>query len=677
MEITLKNDLPKLCLNMIVKNESRIITRMFDSLVSIIDTYCICDTGSTDNTIEIIKNYFDKKGIPGKVVEEPFKNFCHNRNFALKSCLGMSEYVLLMDADMKLDVKNFDKKMLNNYDSFNILQGNNNFYYYNMRILRNNGLYSYVGVTHEYINTPPDNKNYNMTKSQIFIIDIGDGGSKANKFERDIKLLLDGIKEEPKNERYHFYLANTYCDSNKLEEAIKYYEKRIEFGGWEQEVWYSYYKIGHCYKNLNKPAEAIYWWLNGYNFFPERIENLYEIVYHYRVISKPKLAKLYYDLAMKSINENKNRDHYLFLHNDVYTYKLEFEYTIFSSYIGNKNINSQVITVLNNCDNYSVTQNLLNNMKFYKFILSPIEIKVFDNHNIIDINNDLVKFTSSSSCLIHNKDKTGYVMNIRYVNYLITDSGQYLNCDKHIITYNKYMEMDSNFNIDENKTRFFQEDYINRRYIGVEDVKIFYDLNNTIKFIGTGFHQNNRIGIVCGDYKPDSNTISPIEITSSFTNSECEKNWVFTNYKGETHVIYKWYPLQICKIDNETNKLNLVEEKKMPMLFANVRGSSCGFNYKNEIWFITHIVSYETPRHYYHVIVVFDEALNLLRYSPLFKLQGECIEYCLSIVVEDERVLINYSTWDRTTRIGVYDKKYIESTFSTFSTFEKGGAKNN
>lgn len=663
MEITLKNDLPKLCLNMIVKNESRIITRMFDSLVSIIDTYCICDTGSTDNTIEIIKNYFDKKGIPGKVVEEPFKNFCHNRNFALKSCLGMSEYVLLMDADMKLDVKNFDKKMLNNYDSFNILQGNNNFYYYNMRILRNNGLYSYVGVTHEYINTPPDNKNYNMTKSQIFIIDIGDGGSKANKFERDIKLLLDGIKEEPKNERYHFYLANTYCDSNKLEEAIKYYEKRIEFGGWEQEVWYSYYKIGHCYKNLNKPAEAIYWWLNGYNFFPERIENLYEIVYHYRIISKPKLAKLYYDLAMKSINENKNRDHYLFLHNDVYTYKLEFEYTIFSSYIGNKNINSQVITVLNNCDNYSVTQNLLNNMKFYKFILSPIEIKVFDNHNIIDINNDLVKFTSSSSCLIHNKDKTGYVMNIRYVNYLITDSGQYLNCDKHIITYNKYMEMDSNFNIDANKTKFFQEDYINRQYIGVEDVKIFYNLNNTIKFIGTGFHQNNRIGIVCGNYNPDSDTLCPIEITSSFTNSECEKNWVFTNYKGETHVIYKWYPLQICKIDNETNKLNLVEEKKMPMLFANVRGSSCGFNYKNEIWFITHIVSYETPRHYYHVIVVFDEVLNLLRYSPLFKLQGECIEYCLSIVVEDERVLINYSTWDRTTRIGVYDKKYIESTF--------------
>ena len=54
---------PTLCLNMIVKNESKIITRLFDSVISIIDCYCICDTGSTDNTIELIKNYFLEKNI--------------------------------------------------------------------------------------------------------------------------------------------------------------------------------------------------------------------------------------------------------------------------------------------------------------------------------------------------------------------------------------------------------------------------------------------------------------------------------------------------------------------------------------------------------------------------------------------------------------------------------------
>jgi glycosyltransferase involved in cell wall biosynthesis len=111
MDLILNDNSAKitLCLNMIVKNESKIITRLFDSVLPIIDCYCICDTGSTDNTIDLIYEYFKNKGIPGKVVKEPFKNFCHNRNFALQSCLGMSDYVLLLDADMILEINNFDK----------------------------------------------------------------------------------------------------------------------------------------------------------------------------------------------------------------------------------------------------------------------------------------------------------------------------------------------------------------------------------------------------------------------------------------------------------------------------------------------------------------------------------------------------------------------------------------
>ena len=46
---------PKLCLNMIVKNESKVIRRLLESALPIIDSYCICDTGSTDDTKEIIR----------------------------------------------------------------------------------------------------------------------------------------------------------------------------------------------------------------------------------------------------------------------------------------------------------------------------------------------------------------------------------------------------------------------------------------------------------------------------------------------------------------------------------------------------------------------------------------------------------------------------------------------
>jgi len=668
---------PTLCLNMIVKNESKIITRLFNSVLPIINCYCICDTGSTDNTVEIITEYFQRNNIPGKIVTEPFKNFCHNRTFALQSCLGISDYVLLLDADMILEVKNFEKSILNKFDSFYILQGTDSFYYQNMRIVKNNGLYKYVGVTHEYIDTPPNNTVGGFEKTQLFIRDIGDGGAKSDKFERDIRLLLDGIKEEPNNVRYYFYLANSYHDCGRFGEAINVYKKRIELGGWIEEVWYSYYRIGLCFKNMNKISDAIHYWNLGYDYYPERLEGLYEILQYYRLTSKHKLGENIYQMARKILDLNKNRDHYLFLHNEVYTHKILYEYTIIACYIGVKNINYEVIKVLNNSKDTNETDNLLSNMKFYKDVLSKKSRMAFDNTITSVINNEHINLVSSSSCLIPNKNDNGYKMNIRYVNYTITENGSYINCDKHIISVNKCIEFDKDFNIKNEK--WLELKFDNRRYIGVEDIRIFNDIEtDELLYIGTGYHQNERIGIVCGKYDIANSKLIGNEITQDFNNSGCEKNWVFIDFNNSTHIVYDWNPLNICKINKETNKLEKIAKRETPAIFSRIRGSTSGFKYATtvdktnnggitidiedyEIWFVNHIVSYENPRHYYHIITVFDSNMNLLRYSAPFKFEGDPIEYCLSIVVEDEQVLINYSTWDRTTRIGIYDKKYIDS----------------
>jgi hypothetical protein len=307
-----------------------------------------------------------------------------------------------------------------------------------------------------------------------------------------------------------------------------------------------------------------------------------------------------------------------------------------------------------------------------------------DNSIEVPINNEKTKMISSSSCLIKNEDGNGYKLNIRYVNYFIQNTGQYTNCDKHIITINKFIELDNTFNIQ--KEFFMDVEYDGRQYIGVEDVRIYHDpYKNKLMYIGTGYHKNNQIGIVSGEYNIDTKKLEVNELKQSFNNTGCEKNWVFVDYNNDTHIIYDWHPLNICKINNATNKLEKVAKRETPTIFSRVRGSTNGFKYskktgtsinngnisiditEDEIWFVNHIVSYESPRHYYHIISVFDSNMNLLRYSAPFKFEGDPIEYCLSIVVEEEQVLINYSTWDRTTRIGIYDKKYIDS-----STFWKG-----
>lgn len=676
-----------LCLNMIVKNEARILERLFDSVVSIIDCYCICDTGSTDNTIEFIESYFKAKQIPGKIVQEPFKHFSHNRNVALQSCVGMSDYVLLLDADMVLKVNQFDKSMLLKGHQFNVLQGNDSFYYQNTRIVQNNGLYVYCGVTHEYINTPENTVTISFGKNELFIEDIGDGGSKGDKFERDIRLFTDDLKENPHNVRTHFYLANSYADSKKYVEAIDMYKKRIEFGGWKQEVWYSYYKIGKCYQDLNQFSDALYYWLEGFNYYPDRLEGLYEIIKHYRLTSKHTLALKFYYMAKEILDDptKQNRDEYLFLHNHVYTHSIYYEYLIIAYYNGIKNIDRELVTYLNHA---SDVDNIMSNIKFYKQILNDkCASSVLDLSNSVEaqINNETILVRSSSSCLIKDtigpiKDTVGYRANIRYVNYVIdTNNGSYHNCEKHIITLNKYVELDSQLNLIAGSEKWAPTNFDGRLYIGVEDVKIYKDMqHHELLFIGTGYHQKKQIGIVSGKYNQmESADIQ--ELTASFSNHSCEKNWVFVDYKNETHIIYDWNPMRICKLDPDTSVINVVDTKPMPKLFSRVRGSSCGFVHTissmqdsasddvisisistKEIWFVNHLVSYETPRHYYHMISVFDSNMNLLRYSAPFKFEGEPIEYCLSIVVEAERVLMNYSVWDRTTKIGIYDKKKIE-----------------
>ena len=672
-----------ICLNMIVKNESKIIKRLLESVYTIIDTYCICDTGSTDNTIEIIVDFFKEKGITGKTVYEPFLNFSHNRNFALKECEGLSDYIIFLDADMVLQIKNmvfvtdFKNNKLNNYDSCHILQGHDDFHYQNMRIIKNDGRFKYNGVTHEYIDVPQDNRLYSFSKDTLFILDIGDGNNKTDKYERDIRLLTEALKTDENNIRYHFYLANSYHDSGKFEEAIETYKKRILLGGWIQEIWYSYYRIGNCYKNLNKMSDAIYYWMAGYNAYPDRVENLYEILHYYRIINKCLIAKVFYDLAKSITKKEMNRDNFLFLHNDIYTYKLDYEYSIIGYYLQIKNMNNEIINIFNNSKDANVINSLLSNMKFYKDILIPINVINLTNeidHKLLAYSDDdddesssygewPFHAYSSSSCIINNNNLSNdskYMMNIRYVNYKIDENGRYLNTNGHIVTINKYISLDKNLNVLSEK--IFDEQFTNRTYIGCEDIRIFRYKNDDILFIGTGYHADNKIGIFYGKYDIDANKLTYNEIRSP-NNEDCEKNWVFIDYKDKLHIIYKWYPLQIYKMSN-INNVHIIKHvcnKNTPRYFERIRGSTNGFNYDNEIWFINHIVSYEKPRFYYHIISVFDKDMNLLRYSAPVKFGEECIEYTLGLVVESDRILISYSSWDRTTKIGVYDKKYIES----------------
>lgn len=250
---------------MIVKDEIKILKRCFDSIIDYLDYWVICDTGSTDNTQNFIKEYFKEKNIEGELHQVPWVNFGHNRTEVfVKASIYIQDkqdvYYFVMDADdiFNGSLKEF-KKDSTEHTSYHIDIKLANIRFKRQQIFNAKYVWKYIGVLHEY----PDSSAKNATIGDISNCFIKDNrcGSRTTKFTqkekylKDAKILLQGIKDEPNNARYFFYLANSYYDAQEYEEAANYYNKRISMGGWNEEVYYS----GYCFvsNEIKRQVEII------------------------------------------------------------------------------------------------------------------------------------------------------------------------------------------------------------------------------------------------------------------------------------------------------------------------------------------------------------------------------------------------------------------------------------
>lgn len=313
---------------MIVKNESKIIKDCLNSVLKYIDYWVICDTGSTDGTQDIIKSFFKEKGIPGELYEDKWVNFGYNRTLAFKKAKNKAKYCFVIDADDRL----IGDLMIpeGDYTQFMIKIRLGYLEYYRLQIFKNNLDWNYVGVVHEY----PELIDSNIKQKTAFIencfIKAGTFGDRSKngsaKFERDVKLLLQGIKDDPNNSRYYFYLAQSYRDMGDYMRAIKYYKYRVKMGGWEEEVFFSLYMIGYCKQNhgFDFDNEVLYDYLKAFNYKKNRLEPLYQIIKYYRINQRYQEG---YSYGMLGVKNSYPRD-LLFVDKDIHEYKFFDELAI-------------------------------------------------------------------------------------------------------------------------------------------------------------------------------------------------------------------------------------------------------------------------------------------------------------------------------------------------------------
>lgn len=344
----------KICLFLIVKNEANTITRCLNAAKDLVDCVCITDTGSTDKTIQIIKEWGKQNNMPCEVYESEFKDFGYSRTMSYyNACKSFPDvdYYLVLDADIIIRSNGFDKNSMT-LDFYSVIQKNNRIKYWNFRFFKSTKRWKCIGLVHEFWGSLDQVTHGYIDEDKLEIIDIDDGGNKLTKRERETALLLKGINDPSTplqlKSRYYFYLGTTKYVAREFFEAIDIYQKRIDCAGWDEEVFVSQYNIGNCYRKLAKQdkekkelylSAAIDNYLRAWGYKHDRIEPLYRIAKIYRRKKLYKHALLMLDLA----KAQENVKNVLFVEYKVYNYLIDFEYMLNAFCVEDKRNESKAI----------------------------------------------------------------------------------------------------------------------------------------------------------------------------------------------------------------------------------------------------------------------------------------------------------------------------------------------
>jgi tetratricopeptide (TPR) repeat protein len=271
---------------MIVKNESHVILRCLESVRPLVDYVLVEDTGSTDDTRRIVREWLDRQGLPGEVFDEPWRDFAYNRSVVLARLREKKDvdYALMIDADDHLvvetgfDVAAFKKNL--SADEYRVEMRNGPLRYQRSQICSNRREYRYRGVLHEFLEGPPGGISTD-TAAGFHIISSREGARNrdSNKYAKDAQVLEQTLRKETDpflRSRYTYYLARSYRFAGEKEKALDNYLKRASLGHWAEEVFDSLFSAGQLMQEMGRPFdEVIAMYLRASDAAPGRAEALH------------------------------------------------------------------------------------------------------------------------------------------------------------------------------------------------------------------------------------------------------------------------------------------------------------------------------------------------------------------------------------------------------------------
>jgi len=268
-------------------------------------------------------------------------------------------------------------------------------------------------------------------------------------------------------------------------------------------------------------------------------------------------------------------------------------------------------------------------------------------------------------------------INTRYVNYLYLDSGYIivLNENKHIITRNMVSELDGETMRPKYYAEMREEETIgleNKKaasFTGLEDIRLYVH-GDKLKFIATNINYSPIVwnSMIVGEYDVEERAYRNSIIVKSPYSCWCEKNWIpitaAANPDAELF-IYKWWPMEIGKIDYVIHKLEIIFQYdiKAPN-FEKVRGSTTFVDGGGDYLLgLVHFSEETCPRQYYHILVALDKmSLKPMKYSDVIYFQHLGVEFCTGMKMGQggDKYIFWVSKWDREPAMITVDVDAVE-----------------
>lgn len=318
---------------MIVKDEAPVIVRCLRSVKPWIDHWVIVDTGSSDGTQDVIRQFM--ADLPGTLHERPWRDFAHNRNEAMQLATAAmrdaGDYLLFIDADETLRVDAGFRDTLLQADGYQFHCELDGWKYLRNAMVRADQPWRWEGVLHEYLTQDAPHRWDALPQATIVVSRDGARARAGDTYLRDIEVLERAVRDEPANARYRFYLAQSYRDAGKLDDSIRAYGERVALGGWDEEVWFSHFQIAMLRERRGDAPELVREaFLTAYQARPIRAEPLCELARYHRLRGEFALAHLF---AQQAAALARPAD-MLFVDESVYAWRALDELVVSAYYVG-------------------------------------------------------------------------------------------------------------------------------------------------------------------------------------------------------------------------------------------------------------------------------------------------------------------------------------------------------